>query len=52
MSYNTSDVSYVLMRNQYGKVIVLYVGPHYKRTKTFVWVPKLLVTSVKGPKQV
>jgi hypothetical protein len=49
--YHAFDVSYVLMKNQYGRV-VLYVGPHHKRPKTCVWVPKVLVTNVKGPKQV
>jgi hypothetical protein len=51
MSYHVFDASYVLMRNKYGNVIALYVGPHHKRTKTCVWVPKVLVTNVKGPKQ-
>ncbi len=31
MSYHDFDVSYVLMRNKFEKIIVLYVGPHNKR---------------------
>jgi hypothetical protein len=47
--YHAFDASYVLMRNQYGRDIALYVGPHHKRPKTCVWVPKVFVTNVKGP---
>jgi hypothetical protein len=46
------DASYVLMKNKHGKVIALYVGPHHKRPKTCVWVSKVLIFNVKGPKQV
>jgi hypothetical protein len=52
MSYHVFDASYIFMRNQYDRVIILYVGPHHKRPKTCVWVPKVLVTNVKGLKQV
>jgi hypothetical protein len=52
MSSHTFDASYVLMKNKHGKIIALYVGPHHKRPKTCVWVPKVLVTNVKGSKQV
>jgi hypothetical protein len=52
MSYHAFDASYVLMKNKHGKIIALYVGPHHKRPKTCVWVPKVLVSNVKGPKQV
>jgi hypothetical protein len=52
MSYHAFDASYVLMRNQYGRVIAFYVGPHHKKPKTCVWVPKVLVTNMKGSKQV
>jgi hypothetical protein len=48
--YHSFDAAYVLMKNKHGKVIALYVGPHHKRPKTCVWVPKVLVTNVKGPK--
>jgi hypothetical protein len=51
MSYHDFDVSYVLMRNKFGKVIVLHVGPYHKRSKTCVWVPKCLVTNLKWPNQ-
>jgi hypothetical protein len=47
MSYHASDVSYVLMKNKHGEVIALYVEPHHKRYKTYVWVPKVLVSNVK-----
>jgi hypothetical protein len=52
MVYHAFDVSYVLMKNKFGRVIALYVGPHHKRPKSCVWVSKVLVTNVKGPKQV
>jgi hypothetical protein len=52
MPYHAFDASYVLMKNKYGKFIALYFGPHHKRPKTCVWVPKVSVTNVKGPKQV
>ena len=46
------DASYVLMRNMHGRVFAKYVGPCNKRPKACVWVPKVLVTNVKGPKQI
>jgi hypothetical protein len=52
MPYHAFDASYVLIKNKHGKVIALYVGLHHKRLKTYVWVPKVLVTNVKRPKQV
>jgi hypothetical protein len=36
ISYHDFDASYVLMRNKFGRVIALYVGPHHKRSKTCV----------------
>jgi hypothetical protein len=51
MSYHDFDASYVLMRNKFGKIIALHVGPHHKRSKTCVWVPKCLVTNLKGLNQ-
>jgi hypothetical protein len=51
MSYHDFDASYVLMRNKFGKIIALRVGPHHKRLKTCVWVPKYLVTNLRGPNQ-
>jgi hypothetical protein len=52
ISYHNFDASYVLMRNKIGKIIALHIGPHHKRHKTCVWVSKVLVSNVKGPKQV
>jgi hypothetical protein len=52
MPYHAFDASYVLMKNKHGKIMSLYVGSHHKRPKTSVWVPKVLVTNVKGPTQV
>jgi hypothetical protein len=51
MSYHDCDASYVLTRNKIGKIIVLYVGPYHKRSKTYVWVPKCLFTNLRGPNQ-
>jgi hypothetical protein len=51
MSYHDFDDSYVLMRNKFGIIIALRVGPHHKRLKTCVWVPKYLVTNLRGPNQ-
>jgi hypothetical protein len=50
--YHAFHASYVLKKNKYRKVIALYVGPHHKRPKTCVWVPKVLLTNMKGPQQV
>jgi hypothetical protein len=46
MSYHEFDASYVLMRNKFGRVVALYVGPHHKRSNTYVWVPKCLITNL------
>jgi hypothetical protein len=51
MSYQDFDASYVLMRNKLGKIIALHVGLHHKRLKTCAWVPKCLVTNLRGPNQ-
>jgi hypothetical protein len=48
MSYHDFDASYVLMRNKIGKIIALHVGPHHKRSKICVWVPKCLVSNLRG----
>jgi hypothetical protein len=47
MSYHAFDASYVLMKNKFGRVVALYVGPHYKKHKTCVWVLKVLMANVK-----
>jgi hypothetical protein len=49
MPYHEFDASYVLMRNKFDKIVTLYVGPHHKRSKTCVWMPKCLVINMKGP---
>jgi hypothetical protein len=40
MLYHDFDASYVLMRNKIGRIVVLHVGPHHKRSKACVWVAK------------
>jgi hypothetical protein len=51
ISFKTFDASYVLT-NKSGKVVVKYVGGKHKGSKTCVWLPKVLVSNVKGPKTV
>jgi 3D (Asp-Asp-Asp) domain-containing protein len=51
ISFKTFDTSYVLT-NKSGKVVAKYVGDKHKGSKTCVWVPKVLVSNVKGPKTV
>ena len=51
ISFKTFDASYVLT-NKSGKVVAKYVGAKHKGSKTCVWVPKVLVYNVKGPKTV
>jgi hypothetical protein len=51
ISFKTFDASYVLT-NKFGKVVAKYVGDKHKGSKTCVWVPKVLVSNVKGPKTV
>jgi hypothetical protein len=51
ISFKTFDASYVLT-NKSGKVVAKYVGAKHKGSKTCVWVPKVLVSNVKGPKTV
>jgi hypothetical protein len=51
ISLKTFDASYVLT-NKSGKVVAKYVGDKHKGSKTCVWVPKVLVSNVKGPKTV
>jgi hypothetical protein len=52
MFYHEFDASYVLMSNKFGRIVTLYVVLHHKRSKTCMWVPKYLVTNIKGPKQI
>jgi hypothetical protein len=49
ISFKTFDASYVLT-NKSGKVVAKYVGGIHKSPKTCVWVPKVIVSNVKGPK--
>jgi 3D (Asp-Asp-Asp) domain-containing protein len=49
--FKTFDVFYVLT-NKSGKIVAKYVGGKQKGSKTCVWVPKVLVCNVKGPKTV
>jgi hypothetical protein len=51
ISFKTFDASYVLT-NKSGKVVAKYVGGKHKGSKTCVWVPKVLVSNVKGTKTV
>jgi hypothetical protein len=51
VSFKTFDASYVLT-NKSGKVVAKYVGGKHKGSKTYVWVPKVLVSNVKGPKTI
>jgi hypothetical protein len=51
ISFKTFDASYVLT-NKSGKIVAKYVGGKHKGSKTCVWVTKVLVSNVKGPKTV
>jgi hypothetical protein len=51
VSFKTFDVSYVLT-NKSGKIVARYVGGKHKSSKTCVWVTKVLVSNVIGPKTV
>jgi hypothetical protein len=51
ISFKTFDASYILT-NKSGKVVAKYVGGKHKGSKTCVWVPKVLVSNIKGPKTV
>jgi hypothetical protein len=51
ISFKNFDASYVLT-NKSGKVVAKYVGGKHKSSKTCVWVPKVLVSNVKGPKTI
>jgi 3D (Asp-Asp-Asp) domain-containing protein len=51
VSFKTIDASYVLT-NKSGKVVAKYIGGKHKGSKTCVWIPKVLVSNVKGPKTV
>jgi hypothetical protein len=42
ISYHDFDAYYVFMRNKFSRVVTLYVGPHYNRSKTYVWCQNVL----------
>jgi hypothetical protein len=49
ISFKTFDAPFVLT-NKSSKVVAKYIGGKHKSQKTCVWVPKVLVSNVKGPK--
>jgi hypothetical protein len=51
ISLKTFDASYVLT-NKSGKIVAKYVGGKHMGSKTCVWVPKVLVSNMKGLKTV
>jgi hypothetical protein len=51
ISFKTFDASFVFT-NKSGKVVAKYVGGKHKSPKTCVWVSKVLVSIVKGPKTI
>jgi hypothetical protein len=51
ISFKTFDASFVLT-NKSVKVVAKYVGGKHRSPKTCVWVPKVLVSNVRGPKTV
>jgi hypothetical protein len=51
VSFKTFDASYVLT-NKSEKVVAKYIGGKHKGSKTCVWLPKVLVSNVKGLKTV
>jgi hypothetical protein len=51
ISFKTFDASFVLT-NKSGKIVAKYVGGKHKSPKTCFWVPKVLVSNVKGPKTI
>jgi hypothetical protein len=51
ISFKTFDASYVLT-NKSCKVVAEYAGGKHMGSKTCVWVPKVLVSNIKGPKTV
>jgi hypothetical protein len=51
ISFKTFDASFVLT-NKSGKIVLKCVGVKHKSPKTCVWVPKVLVSNMKGSKTV
>jgi hypothetical protein len=51
ISFKTFNAPFVLT-NKSGKVVAKYVGGKHKSPQTCVWVPKVLVSNVKGSKTI
>jgi hypothetical protein len=51
ISFKTFDASYVLTYKS-DKIVAKYVEGKHKSPKTCVWVPKVLVSNVKGSKTI
>jgi hypothetical protein len=51
ISFKTFD-AYFVLTNKSGKVVAKYIGGKHKSSKACVWIPKALVSNVKGPKTV
>jgi hypothetical protein len=51
ISFKTFDASYVLT-NKSGKIVAKYVGGKHKSPNTCVWVPKVIVSNIKGHKTI
>ena len=51
ISFKTFDASFVIT-NKSGKVVAKYIGGKPTSPKTCVWVPKVFVSNVKGPKPI
>jgi hypothetical protein len=49
--FKTFDASFVLT-NKSGNIVTKYVGDKHKSPKTCFWVPKVLVSNVKGPETI
>jgi hypothetical protein len=51
ISFKAFDASFVLT-NKSDTLVAKYVGGKHKSPKTCVWVPKVFVSNVKGPKTI
>jgi hypothetical protein len=49
---NEHSIYFKTFDASFGKVVAKYVGGKHKSPKTCVWVSKVLVSNVKGPKTV
>jgi hypothetical protein len=50
ISFKTFDA--FVLTNKSDKVVAKYVGGKHKSPKSCIWVPKVLVSNVKGPKTI